>query len=101
MSKISEIVDDYILNKNVAITGAPGNGVTSICLAFANELISRDKNVVYFSPIDNIEREFVKKNYPYAYGLCTFVISSFDTLWDYITEYDYMIDVLIIDPADI
>lgn len=97
---LSELVDDFIEDKNVVVTAAAGNGATSFCLYLANILLRKNKLIVYFDPQDNIEQSFVKKFYPRVYQNVVFVACGVQELLWFLQYIDYKVDYLIMDPAD-
>lgn len=97
---LQELVDDFVENKNIIITSSAGNGTTSLCLFLINLISRKDKIIIYFNPLGNIDKIFVKKYYPLVYENVLFVTSTVPDLLVLLQYLSYKIDYLVVDPGD-
>lgn len=97
---LSELVDDYIKNKNVVVTSAADNGATTLSLFILNCLLKEDKFIVIYNPLNNIEKEFVKRYYPRVFNDTLFVTSKVTDFLSLLQYLRYKLDYLVIDPGD-
>lgn len=96
---LQDIINKHICNKNSIVTSAPGNGSTTFLLYLANQLNINNYSVIYYNPAYNIDRDFIKLNYPNAYNDTFFMFSDLDYFISFLrtTSFDY----IIIDPGDV
>lgn len=97
---LNEVVSDYIKKGNTILVGAPGNGITSLTLFFANCLLKDDNIVLYYNPTEEIDRHFVKRFYPRVYRDAIFNSQPLPDLINFLSHIDYNFNYLIIDPGD-
>jgi len=90
----------YLTNKRVIVTSAPGSGSTSYSLYLSDNLVN-DNFLIYYDLSGSIDREFVKKHYNNFYNKGIFVTGNLKNLFKLIVEVEEVLDVLIVDSADI
>ena len=73
---IKELVDDLISEENSIITAPSGNGSTVLLLNIINYLVSKDKVILYYGK--DIDREYIKLNFPRVYENVIFIEEAFN-----------------------
>jgi hypothetical protein len=97
---INELVEEFVLGHNTIITAPTGNGSTVLTLHIANLLLGKDKRVLYYNSIGDIDTDFIKLIYPQLFTDVFFHKESLTLFTDFLSYIEYDIDMLIIDPAD-
>jgi len=98
---IKELVKDFISGSNVILTAPPSNGCTTVALTFANYLINNNKSVIYYNPTGDIDRQFIKENFPKLFTDMFLFKQDLSTFMEFLDYINYDIDHIIIDPGDI
>lgn len=97
---IKEIVDEFILGHNTIITAPTGHGSTVLALHMTSLLLNKDKKVIYYNSTGDIDRDFVKKNYPSVSTDIFFHKESLSLFIDFLDYINYDVDNIVIDPGD-
>jgi hypothetical protein len=97
---LKDIARYYINNGNCIITSAPNNGATSFALFLANSILENSSNVIFYNPMGDIDRNFVKQYYPNVYKNCTYFKGPTDLFLLYLDYMQWEFDYIFIDPAD-
>jgi hypothetical protein len=97
---IKDIVKEFVLDHNIIVTAPTGNGTTTLTLQIASTLADLDKRVLFYNPLGDIDREFVKSTYPNAFSNIFFFNDSLAQLLSFLDYINYNIDFLVLDPGD-